>query len=569
MAELFGLVSAGAGLASLAFQLGESAVKARRLCKAIQGAPGNLQQLADEMETFSIVLREVADQAKAHDSGDTDILVQCVRMCERTVTPIKATVSKLDSLIHRHSRFGMLKAAVEDKELSKLCFDLERAKMSLGIALQLYSQCQRAKDRELLLANYKLASEQSRLLQTHFDSTITLRTDPSASPPPYSATVVTEISLDDPNVADRRRRHSNSRATQLRLRLKPWFISTIWDLCICKSFAGWDFRLRTMNVVPDDAEIFYRCRDGDLDGVRRMFQDGLASPHDQSPSGYHSVLKDAMRSRNMEICRFVVESLDIDVVDVDDFHQSLSHYAWTSRFAGDRLNDSGSVDMYRLLIDHMDLTEDTFLQGQWWEWSRNLECMKLAQNAMLTPYMDLPWQTRFEHAMELAISEGHFTAEMFLQSLAGDPFEHRLATSKTATGLTVSHALAMAAGSRTLAQLEIGSWVDLARGYIASDDGLHVCQRTPCETTRLRTWIHLLKSVGVDLTLYGQKEANSWQKTIDNRGHGGVYAHEQVVEKWSFGPEPEHWSLIFRKVSYAQVYVALAAPNVPGPKTST
>lgn len=291
MAEVLGLVSAGAGIASLAVQLGEVAIKARRLYPAMKEAPETLQHLAFEMETFSLVLHEVARQGQSYDSGDADILVRCVLMCEQSVTKIKANIDKLDSLIHRHSHLGKLRAAVEDKELSKVCVELERAKTSLGIALQLYSEYQRAKDSELIRASYKLASEQTRLLQTHVDSTLNRRTALSTSSPPYSENGAREISMVDTNEAQPRSSRSKSRTKHFHLQLKPWFVSAIWELCVCKSLSGWDVRLRTTNVVPIDAEVFYRCRDGDLEGVRKIFQDGLASPYDQSPCGSHSVLK--------------------------------------------------------------------------------------------------------------------------------------------------------------------------------------------------------------------------------------------------------------------------------------
>lgn len=282
-----------------------------------------------------------------------------------------------------------------------------------------------------------------------------------------------------------------------------------------------------------------------------------------------------------------MQSLETDATDVDEIHDSLGNYAWTSRFAnGDEASNNRPVDMYRLMIDCMDLTEDNFLQGQWWEWSRDIECMKLAQNAMLTPYMDLSWQTRFQHAMELAVSEHNFTAEMFLQPLGCLPHDPRLAASKTVEGLTLFHAIAAAAGSRTLAQLEAGSWIELARGYVTNGGSVHcqdtngaspltflldedivICFRTPCETTRLRTWLQLLSLIGVDLMLYGSEETTIWQANAEMKDtapdslHGDDY---QAVHEWSFGPTIEDWSLAFRRFTFVPVYEALAAPGIPG-----
>lgn len=291
MAELFGLISAGAGLASLAFQLGESAVKARRLYLAIKEAPETLQHLAFEMDTFSLVLHEMACHGNAYDSGNAALLVRCVRMCEQSVTRIKGTINKLESLIQRHSRLGVLRATVEDKDLSKVCVELERAKTSLGIALQLYSEYQRARDREILHANYKLASEHTRLLQTSVSSLANLELGVSGMPPSYREDIVIPTDRRDRVEVELRRSRYRLPNKEYRLKFNFRFVSTAWELCVRRSFAGWDMRLRMKNIVPKDAEIFNLCRDGDLDGVRKLFQDGLASPCDYSSCGLHSALK--------------------------------------------------------------------------------------------------------------------------------------------------------------------------------------------------------------------------------------------------------------------------------------
>ncbi|KAF2164836.1 hypothetical protein M409DRAFT_56208 [Zasmidium cellare ATCC 36951] len=511
MAELLGVIAGGAGMASLAIQLGESAVKARRLYHAARDAPETLQHVTFEIETFSLVLHEIARHGQSYDLEDSDTLVRCVRMCEQSVTRIRNAVNKLESLINRHSRLGKLRAAVDEKEISKACTDLERAKTTLGIALQLYSEYQRAKDRAIIRTRIDLSRNPQ-------DESLTIVR-------PHQEDSVEEPDLDDRNAVERRRTRLN------------------------------------------------------------MFRDGLASPYDHSRLGHHSVLKDAMRLRNLELCRFIIQSLDIDAVDVCDIHHSLGNYAWISRFADNvEPDENRSVDMYRLLIECMDLTEETFLHGQWWEWIRNLQCMKLAQNALLRPYMDLAWQTRFEHAMELAISDLNLTAEMFLQPLACDFSDAQLARAKSGNGLTVLHAIATAAGSRTWAQLQAGSWVELARGYVTNGGFLlpqgmagstpleHVLDgrgliwhRIRCETTRLRTWVHMIKVIGIDLVLYGQEERAIWQANIHRRRTNPVREYDhRLVDEWSFGPNLEDWSLKFRNVSYVPIYEALAAPGIPG-----
>jgi hypothetical protein len=47
--------------------------------------------------------------------------------------------------------------------------------------------------------------------------------------------------------------------------------------------------LKTVNILPYDAEIFKACRDLDLDKIRNLFDQGLASPYDVNPAGRNLV----------------------------------------------------------------------------------------------------------------------------------------------------------------------------------------------------------------------------------------------------------------------------------------
>ena len=70
------------------------------------------------------------------------------------------------------------------------------------------------------------------------------------------------------------------------LRWKSWssLIGRAWDMEICRSHQGWDLSLRVYAYVsPDSLVAKYTCG-GDVEGLRRLFSQGLASPFTVCPA---------------------------------------------------------------------------------------------------------------------------------------------------------------------------------------------------------------------------------------------------------------------------------------------
>lgn len=62
-------------------------------------------------------------------------------------------------------------------------------------------------------------------------------------------------------------------------------IDKIWALQAKRCYSGWNFNIRTHNVVPDDAPIFDACADGDIEQIQTLFSAGLASVYDCDKNG--------------------------------------------------------------------------------------------------------------------------------------------------------------------------------------------------------------------------------------------------------------------------------------------
>jgi len=64
-----------------------------------------------------------------------------------------------------------------------------------------------------------------------------------------------------------------------------WFKRRGYSLFASTSYGDWQYNLRPFNMRDADSPIFLACRLGDFDQVRRLLDEGQASPFDVGPEG--------------------------------------------------------------------------------------------------------------------------------------------------------------------------------------------------------------------------------------------------------------------------------------------
>ncbi len=74
--------------------------------------------------------------------------------------------------------------------------------------------------------------------------------------------------------------------TYVVIRPAPWLITRSLNVQISRRFGCWTWRARQFPLVAKNALIFKYARDGNLSGVKDLFQHKLASPFDVDPRGY-------------------------------------------------------------------------------------------------------------------------------------------------------------------------------------------------------------------------------------------------------------------------------------------
>ncbi|KAK5119256.1 hypothetical protein LTR85_007870 [Meristemomyces frigidus] len=141
MAELLGVVSAGAGLVSLSGQLLDSAQKLKRFHDDATNAPRALQKLGFDLRTIALLLRELERYRLHNDDGSDGLLMRCMSRLQEEVKDVQVLVQSLGRRLDKSRIAGRLSKAFKEPEIRKCLVGLEHAKSSVLLAHQIYTQC--------------------------------------------------------------------------------------------------------------------------------------------------------------------------------------------------------------------------------------------------------------------------------------------------------------------------------------------------------------------------------------------------------------------------------------------
>ncbi|KAL9087742.1 MAG: hypothetical protein Q9165_006509 [Trypethelium subeluteriae] len=86
--------------------------------------------------------------------------------------------------------------------------------------------------------------------------------------------------------------------------------------------------LKVQRTVPGSSDIFKVAMVGDVDGIRRLFENGLASPHDVQFESGVTPLHVAANYRNVHVCKLLLQA-NADPFQPDYTHCTAADNAWT------------------------------------------------------------------------------------------------------------------------------------------------------------------------------------------------------------------------------------------------
>ncbi|KAF7188155.1 hypothetical protein HII31_10440 [Pseudocercospora fuligena] len=575
MAEAIGLT---VGLASLAIQLGDSVAKLKGFCRQYAEAPNMLQKIAFSLETTGLILREMDRERQDRVHSSPEMLTRCVKMCKEAIGLVKTTTDKLEqSLLKSHIR-GRLRIAFRAEEVAQLCNELNRAEITLGNAYLLYTRSRQEQATEEILRQLEVGRREqevalvacSRTIERSFEMLKDRHAQASADQMHFVQQLTDTLSDLSSMAISAQRRNSDGQRSRRRRRLfsaqhgyaltmkfPAWLVSRVWQVSIRKSYAGFDFRLRTCNVVPRNSPIFTFCGLGSLPHMRTLIADGKASPLDQDPQGF-TLLQEAINAGHEDLVEYLLpfcDTNDLKSLPSDDVTTPL----YRNVFVPAVVDDS---DL------NLDLSADSWgSSGLLWACCPDLASQRAFQRAIVN-YDRLPLQIRFRNAMSVSTNR---TPRRFFEAL-GSASSATLAHLRDHSGRTALHYVAAALTEEDSPTIH---WKKMVSDLISAGADLSAQDQdgeSPLMTLltwlsletgaqKLLDWVTLLQELGVDIEEYGNKERRVFE-TLQERL---MVIHKDLVAPTSLrlivGPRPEDWDMLGRVKIATSVWEAQQIPG--------
>ncbi|KAE9379389.1 ankyrin [Stipitochalara longipes BDJ] len=324
--EALAAASSVLAVVSLALQLADNVQRLIEFWNSVKDAPAEVLEIRSQLRILGALLRSIELDGQQSPSDDGDSLGHdCLLVCN-------ASVAKLEKLSNGWSRelgrigirrkWSCLKKALREHELARYWTELERAKSTL-----LMYQCLRNGQRQDSLHR---AIMRMRLtpLEDYQQPTIT-RIIESDMPiivrnkfkKIHLGTKIYELHLSFGIIRIRMARESvidgSTQRNHMSLMKRPTYwriIATFlpkiksWKTLECtfnRKYNSIDAGLQTFNMRPEWSPIFDCASHGDMQGMRRLIEDGLASPNDVDPDGW-TVLHFAAAAHQASVCHMLL-----------------------------------------------------------------------------------------------------------------------------------------------------------------------------------------------------------------------------------------------------------------------
>lgn len=142
MAEVFGAIASGIGVAGVAAQFADGIRKLCQFCSDVREAPEEVRYAVNELGILTnllsgmeLQLRSQRTQRPAYENLEPVLL-----FCQQGTQQIAAVFGELNTEMTKRRKRSSLKAAWRKPELDRCLQKIERAKMSLTLAHSMYTR---------------------------------------------------------------------------------------------------------------------------------------------------------------------------------------------------------------------------------------------------------------------------------------------------------------------------------------------------------------------------------------------------------------------------------------------
>jgi hypothetical protein len=269
MAEAFGVAAGAIGVVSLSIQLAESLHKVKSFYESVKNAPPQVAELIEEIEIMQDILGDLETGSQGASVASTPTMRRCMKVADGATKRFTVFATELQNRIKKSKYRGGIKFLLNRDDIKQMLDQLERTKSSLSLAYSLYQQAT-AEDRHAALIQAVSSSQ---------GTTVQMAQAVKVSLPTQDMTVLTHGGRE---ISPRR---LGPGKTLFRMTTPEWLSNTICQLEVRRSIVGVNIFMRTYGIVPSNAPVFEACESGDIVGMQRLFDSGLASPFDHDERG--------------------------------------------------------------------------------------------------------------------------------------------------------------------------------------------------------------------------------------------------------------------------------------------
>jgi len=322
MAEAIGVVASGVGIAGFAGQTLESVLKLKQLWDDVRDVPEDIAMLLEEIELFTdqLTVIETHYQQILASSNSQPGLNRYLAFCGKIAKSLDDIVIDIRTLLRTRKRFATVKMVLKKETIAKYKSRLESAKTMLTLALQTLQMphvAQIGSTHSLLITCTNQLSNLTQQLSAPTPSEALV----GASTP---TAVINEKSLthpkrERPSYRRQAGRHHSREKTLISFRTPKFWTASLWELQFERACAGWRMSMTftSYRIVTQDSNVLSWALAGYIDGLRRLFASGEASPYDRDEYGSTPLHMAAMYGR-VDACRFLLEQgADINAMTFD------------------------------------------------------------------------------------------------------------------------------------------------------------------------------------------------------------------------------------------------------------
>ncbi|KAK5163363.1 uncharacterized protein LTR77_010736 [Saxophila tyrrhenica] len=387
MADPLSIAGGVVGIVAFTQQLVEATIKIKAFFKDVKNAPKEIENYVNHLGHASKVLERLA-RDRDDDELDEAIYNESLELFHQALDPITTLVNELEAKMkaRRWARFGV---ALKDKQIQDMLLKLDRSTSQLHFAFNIVET---ARMKRLMATCQQQASEIRKQL-VMLTTTLQLQ---------QGSDQKSDTSVD--RRPTKERKANTFHRNKVRIQLPRWLWQVVWDISWESAACGWTVSLQPVTIIPDEHEVWWICRNGDLDGLIYLLETRKIGLNVQDEYG------DTLWKASMLLTQVTAAIWGTDSTSL----------RWAN------------TDMSRFLIDHGASAEDLTRYRRYFELIEELNLLDEGQSEddywhlLTSSFMMLPSDWTEEQTLTVAARlRFDFTAEAF-HLLGGHSISSRL-----------------------------------------------------------------------------------------------------------------------------------------------